>query len=67
MVEALHNQNFGYYATIDPRGSLGGFTTAPEISQVFGELIGLWVLHFHQQQEIDGPICLVELSPGRGT
>ena len=67
MAEALHNKNFGYYTTRDPLGSLGDFTTAPEISQIFGELIGLWILHAHQQQELDGPLCLVELGPGRGT
>lgn len=67
VAEALHNKNFGYYATRDPLGSLGDFTTAPEISQISGELIGLWILNAHQQEEIDGPLCLVELGPGRGT
>ena len=67
VAEALHNKNFGYYAIRDHLGSLGDFTTALEISQIFGELIRLSVLHTHQKQAIDGPLCLVEIGPGRGT
>tara|TARA_Y100001968_G_scaffold161659_1_gene147851 strand:- start:1953 stop:3041 length:1089 start_codon:yes stop_codon:yes gene_type:complete len=67
MAEALHNKNFDYYAIRDPLIFLGDFTTAPEISQIFGELIELWVLHAHKQKETDGPVSLVELGPGRGT
>ena len=43
MAEALGHPQFGYYRTRDPLGVAGDFTTAPEISQVFGELIGLWM------------------------
>ena len=42
MSEALANPKYGYYMTGDPLGKEGDFITAPEISQMFGELIGLW-------------------------
>ncbi len=42
MAEALGHLEFGYYMGKDPFGVAGDFTTAPEISQMFGELIGLW-------------------------
>ncbi|MEE1657986.1 SAM-dependent methyltransferase [Microvirga sp. CF3062] len=55
-----------YYATRDPLGAAGDFTTAPEISQMFGELIGLWMLEVWNG--MGRPTCrLVELGPGRGT
>jgi NADH dehydrogenase [ubiquinone] 1 alpha subcomplex assembly factor 7 len=55
-----------YYATRDPLGAAGDFTTAPEISQMFGELIGLWMLEVWNG--MGRPACrLVELGPGRGT
>ncbi|MGA0923321.1 MAG: class I SAM-dependent methyltransferase, partial [Lutimaribacter sp.] len=43
MAEALLHPRYGYYTTRDPLGQAGDFTTAPEISQMFGELIGLWL------------------------
>ncbi|MCI5043296.1 MAG: SAM-dependent methyltransferase, partial [Aquisalinus sp.] len=57
----------GYYMTQSPFGSQGDFTTAPEISQVFGELIGAWLMH--SWEEIGAPTSfnLIELGPGRGT
>lgn len=61
MAKVLHNKNFGYYETRDPLGSIGECTTAPEISQIFGGLTELWVLHAHQQREIDRPHCLMNL------
>jgi SAM-dependent MidA family methyltransferase len=56
-----------YYATRDPLGAAGDFTTAPEISQMFGELIGLWVLEVWNAIGRPTPCRLVELGPGRGT
>lgn len=56
-----------YYATRDPLGARGDFTTAPEISQMFGELIGLWVADLWQRAGRPTPIRLVELGPGRGS
>jgi NADH dehydrogenase [ubiquinone] 1 alpha subcomplex assembly factor 7 len=56
-----------YYATRDPLGSAGDFTTSPEISQMFGELIGLWMLEVWNGMGRPAPVHLVELGPGRGT
>ncbi len=58
--------NAHYYATRDPLGAAGDFTTAPEISQMFGELIGLWASDLWQHAGSPG-IAWVELGPGRGT
>ncbi|MFL5098143.1 MAG: class I SAM-dependent methyltransferase, partial [Xanthobacteraceae bacterium] len=57
----------GYYATRDPFGARGDFVTAPEISQMFGELIGLWMLEIWNGMGRPAPCRLVELGPGRGT
>jgi SAM-dependent MidA family methyltransferase len=56
-----------YYATRNPLGAAGDFTTAPEISQMFGELIGLWMLEVWNGMGRPTPCRLVELGPGRGT
>ncbi|MBZ6078192.1 SAM-dependent methyltransferase [Microvirga sp. WGZ8] len=56
-----------YYATRDPLGQAGDFTTAPEISQMFGELIGLWMLDIWNGMGRPSGLRLVELGPGRGT
>jgi SAM-dependent MidA family methyltransferase len=66
MTIALHDPQGGYYATRDPFGRQGDFITAPEISQMFGELLGLWIAQcWHDQGR---PAArLVELGPGRGT
>ncbi len=63
----LGDPDFGYYLTRDPFGADGDFTTAPEISQMFGELIGLWAAETWSRHKISGPVRLVELGPGRGT
>ena len=67
MAEALGNPEYGYYTTRDPLGSGGDFTTAPEISQVFGELIGLWCADLWSRMGRPNPVILAELGPGRGT
>ncbi|HHK74538.1 MAG TPA: class I SAM-dependent methyltransferase [Rhizobiales bacterium] len=63
----LSHAEHGYYMTRDPLGALGDFTTAPEISQIFGELIGLWCAHIWQSMNAPKRLHLVELGPGRGT
>ncbi|MEM8551529.1 MAG: SAM-dependent methyltransferase [Pseudomonadota bacterium] len=57
----------GYYARQDPFGTGGDFVTAPEISQMFGELVGAWLLDRWHQDGAPHPVDLVELGPGRGT
>jgi NADH dehydrogenase [ubiquinone] 1 alpha subcomplex assembly factor 7 len=66
MAMALHDPADGYYATCNPIGAAGDFTTAPEISQIFGELIGLWCVDLWQQMGRPDPLILAELGPGRG-
>ncbi|MEM7423453.1 MAG: SAM-dependent methyltransferase, partial [Pseudomonadota bacterium] len=61
----LSHPEHGYYRTRDPLGAGGDFVTAPEISQMFGEMIGIW-LHACCSERRE-PIRLVELGPGRGT
>jgi SAM-dependent MidA family methyltransferase len=67
MALALYDPRHGYYMTRDPFGEAGDFTTAPEISQMFGELIGLWVADVARHLPASGTVRLVELGPGRGT
>jgi SAM-dependent MidA family methyltransferase len=57
----------GYYTTRDPLGRGGDFITAPEISQVFGELVGLWAASVWHRMGRPENVRLVELGPGRGT
>ena len=64
---ALGHPRHGYYMTRDPLGAAGDFITAPEISQMFGELIGLWAAHVWTGMGAPAPVKLVELGPGRGT
>src|SRR5918997_1303417 len=59
--------NASYYATRDPLGADGDFTTAPEISQMFGELIGLWLTDLWIRAGRPRNARYVELGPGRGT
>ena len=65
--EYMRDCNAHYYATRDPFGAGGDFTTAPEISQVFGELIGAWCADYWQRMGAPNPVLLVELGPGRGS
>ena len=63
----LTHPQHGYYLTSDPLGAGGDFITAPEISQMFGELIGLWVASVWKQMGAPEKVRIVELGPGRGT
>ncbi|WP_082817810.1 class I SAM-dependent methyltransferase [Thalassospira sp. MCCC 1A02491] len=67
MNEALAHPEYGYYRKQDPFGRAGDFITAPEVSQMFGELIGLWAAVSWQQMGCPPKIDLIELGPGRGT
>lgn len=67
MALCLGHPAHGYYMTRDPFGVQGDFTTAPEISQMFGELIGVWAAQLWQAMGAPPSIRLVELGPGRGT
>jgi NADH dehydrogenase [ubiquinone] 1 alpha subcomplex assembly factor 7 len=67
MATALGHPVFGYYATRDPLGRAGDFVTAPEISQVFGELLGLALGQAWLDRGAPAGAVLVELGPGRGT
>lgn len=63
----LTHPEHGYYVTRDPLGAAGDFTTAPEISQMFGELLGLWSAAVWKIMGSPDNVRLVELGPGRGT
>lgn len=67
MSAALLHPRHGYYTTRDPLGATGDFVTAPEISQMFGELIGLALAQSWLDQGSPAPFTLAELGPGRGT
>jgi SAM-dependent MidA family methyltransferase len=67
MAVALGHSRHGYYMTRDPFGRAGDFITAPEISQMFGELIGLWAAEVWSMLGEPARINLIELGPGRGT
>ena len=61
------SSDLGYYMTRDPLGRSGDFVTSPEVSQVFGELMGLWAAAVWQLMGQPENVRLVELGPGRGT
>jgi SAM-dependent MidA family methyltransferase len=63
----LTHPELGYYMTRDPFGARGDFVTAPEISQMFGELIGLWTMAVWKLMGEPDNLRLIELGPGRGT
>lgn len=67
MVECLLHPDHGYYAQREPFGSAGDFITAPEISQLFGEIIGVWLVHAWRQAGRPSRFVLAEAGPGRGT
>lgn len=67
MAAALGDPEQGYYMTRDPLGRAGDFITAPEISQIFGEILGLWCAEQWRRMGAPPETILVELGPGRGT
>lgn len=66
MAECLFHPSYGYYTTRPPFGTEGDFTTSPEISQMFGELVGLSLAQYWMDMGKKRSV-LVELGPGRGT
>lgn len=67
MMEALFDPTEGFYATKDPIGAGADFITAPEISQMFGELMGLFAAQTWLDMGSPATVQLVEMGPGRGT
>jgi len=67
MTECLLHPEHGYYMKGDPFGVSGDFTTAPEVSQMYGEIIGLALAQAWIDQGRPSPFVLAELGPGRGT
>lgn len=67
MADCLLHPQHGYYTTREPFGAGGDFTTAPEISQMFGELLGLCLAQAWLDQGAPAPFVLAEIGPGRGT
>ncbi len=67
MAQALGHPEHGYYMGRDPFGVAGDFTTAPEISQMFGEMIGAWIADIWAQMGAPKKFILLECGPGRGT
>jgi NADH dehydrogenase [ubiquinone] 1 alpha subcomplex assembly factor 7 len=67
MAACLYDPDHGYYRTRTAIGRQGDFITAPEVSQVFGELIGLWSAVVWQQMGSPASFDLIEIGPGRGT
>ena len=67
MTLCLHDPDYGYYATAPRLGEAGDFITAPLISQIFGELLGLWAVEVWERLDAPPRARLVELGPGDGT
>ena len=66
MALCLSHPQHGYYPTRQPFGEAGDFITAPEASQMFGELIGVWAAAYWRQMGAPDRLHLIELGPGRG-
>lgn len=67
MALCLSDPEAGYYTTRDPFGREGDFTTAPEVSQMFGELVGAWVAAVWTATGASKRVMVTEIGPGRGT
>jgi SAM-dependent MidA family methyltransferase len=67
MARCLYDPDHGYYTTREPIGAKGDFTTAPEVSQMFGELVAVWLCSVWRAQGAPLPATLAEVGPGRGT
>uniref|UniRef100_A0A2P2L2W5 Protein arginine methyltransferase NDUFAF7 n=1 Tax=Rhizophora mucronata TaxID=61149 RepID=A0A2P2L2W5_RHIMU len=67
MEEVLTNPKAGFYINRDVFGAEGDFITSPEVSQMFGEMIGVWAMCLWEQMGRPQKVNLVELGPGRGT
>jgi NADH dehydrogenase [ubiquinone] 1 alpha subcomplex assembly factor 7 len=67
MALALGHPQHGYYMTRDPFGAGGDFVTAPEVSQMFGEMIGIWCAEVWRTMGEPARVHVAELGPGRGT
>ena len=67
MALCLFDPRDGYYTTREPFGTGGDFTTAPEISQMFGELIAVWLYEAWRTLGRPMPVTVTEIGPGRGT
>jgi len=61
----LTHPEHGYYVTRDPLGREGDFITSPEVSQMFGELLGLWAASVWKAMGAPSTVRLIELGPGR--
>ncbi len=67
MAMCLFDRDAGYYTTREPFGKDGDFITAPEVSQMFGELVGVWCANAWQALGSPNSFVLCEIGPGRGT
>lgn len=67
MAQCLFDPKYGYYTTREPFGAAGDFITAPEVSQMFGELAAIWLYRAWSAISQPMPLTLAEIGPGRGT
>ncbi len=67
MAMCLFDRDAGYYTTREPFGKEGDFITAPEVSQMFGELVGVWCVSAWRAMGAPSDFVLCEMGPGRGT
>ena len=67
MAICLFDPDDGYYTTREPFGAKGDFVTAPEVSQMFGELVAVWLVEAWRAGGKPLPVTIAEIGPGRGT